>query len=94
MMIKQKQQIKYDRKIQNILNYKQFEENILKNSKDKISLEKWSAKLELTVNELEDALEIIQQSNRIYSRWQSNDFSITGQHFLALYYVVISWFPA
>lgn len=67
-MIKQKQQIKYDRKIQNILNYKQFEENILKNSKDKISLEKWSAKLELTVNELEDALEIIQQSNRIYSR--------------------------
>lgn len=68
MMIKQKQQIKYDRKIQNILNYKQFEENILKNSKDKISLEKWSAKLELTVNELEDALEIIQQSNRIYSR--------------------------
>ena len=68
MMIKQKQQIKYDRKIQNLLNDRQFEENILKDTKYKISLEKWSAKLELTVNELEDALEIIQQFNRIYSR--------------------------
>jgi len=68
MMIKQKQQIKYDRKIQNTLNYRQFQENTVKDTKDKISLEKWSAKLELTVNELEDDLQIIQQFNRIYSK--------------------------
>lgn len=65
-MIKQKQQIKYDQKIKNVLEYHQLQENILKGTKYKISLEKWSAKLELTVNELEDALEIIQQFNRIY----------------------------
>lgn len=68
MMIKQNQQIKYDREIQNILNYKQFEEDILKDTKYKTSLEKRSMKLEWTVNELEDALEIIQQFNRIYSK--------------------------
>lgn len=67
-MIKQKQQIKYDRKIQNTLNYQQFQADILKDKKHKISLEKWSAKLELTVNELEDDLQIIQQFNRIYSK--------------------------
>ena len=68
MMIKQNQQIKYDGEIQNILNYKQFEEDIVKDTKYKTSLEKWSMKLEWTVNELEDALEIIQQFNRIYSK--------------------------
>ena len=67
-MIKQKQQIKYDRKIQNTLNYQQFQADILKDKKHKISLEKWSEKLELTVNELEDDLQIIQQFNRIYSK--------------------------
>lgn len=46
MMIKQNQQIKYNGKIQNILNYKQFEEDILKDTKYKTSLEKWSMKLE------------------------------------------------
>jgi hypothetical protein len=51
-----------------MLEYHQFKGNILKDKKYKISLEKWSAKLELTVNELEDALEIIQQFNRIYSK--------------------------
>lgn len=68
MMIKQKQRIKYDQKIRNMLEYHQSQENILKDTKYKISLEKWSAKLKLTVNELEDALEIIQQFNRIYSK--------------------------
>ena len=67
-MTKQKQRIQYDQKIKNMLEYHQFKENILKDTKYKISLEKWSAKLELTVNELEDALEIIQQFNRIYSK--------------------------
>jgi hypothetical protein len=68
MMINKKQRIKYDQKIRNMLEYHQFKGNILKDKKYKISLEKWSAKLELTVNELEDALEIIQQFNRIYSK--------------------------
>ncbi len=68
MMIKQNQQIKYDREIQNILNYKQFKEDSLKDTKYKTSLEKWFMKLEWTVNELEDALEIIQQFNRMYSK--------------------------
>lgn len=68
MMIKQNQQIKYDGEIQNILNYKQFEEDILKDTKCKISLEKWFMRLEWIVNELEDALEIIQQFNRMYSK--------------------------
>ena len=67
-MIKQNQQIKHDGEIENRVNYKQFEEDILKDTKYRTSLEKWSAKLELTVNELEDALEIIQQFNRIYSK--------------------------
>ncbi len=67
-MINQKQWIKYNRKIKNMLEYHQFKENILRDKKYKISLDKWSAKLELTVNELEDALEIIQQFNRIYSK--------------------------
>jgi hypothetical protein len=40
----------------------------LKNTKHKISLEKWFAKLELTINEVEDDLEVIQQFNRIYSK--------------------------
>ena len=68
MMIKQNQQIKYDGEIQNILNYKQFEKDILKDIKCKISLEKWFMRLEWIVNELEDALEIIQQFNRMYSK--------------------------
>ncbi len=68
MIINQKQQIKYSQKIKNMLEYHHFRESALKDKKYKISLEKWSAKLELTVNELEDALEIIQQFNRIYSK--------------------------
>lgn len=67
-MINKKQWIKCDRRIKNMLEYHQFKENILKDKKYKVSLEKWSAKLELTVNELEDALESIQQFNRIYSK--------------------------
>lgn len=50
-----------------MLEYHQFQ-RIIKDTKYKISLEKWSVKLELTVNELEDTLEIIQQNNRIYSK--------------------------
>jgi hypothetical protein len=67
-MINKKQWIKCNRRIKNMLEYHQCKENILNDKKYKVSLEKWSAKLELTVNELEDALESIQQFNRIYSK--------------------------
>lgn len=68
MMINKKQWIKCGQRIKNMLEYHQFKENFIKDKMYNVSLEKWSAKLELTVNELEDALESIQQFNRIYSK--------------------------